>query len=410
MRGCTRIGYGSENRAERICTMNITQIGENQQVEQISESENWHTGDSPLDLYAIFSRDLRNRHEQVIAQDRDYRYLMSDANLRHVRTDRIANTRKHLESHNLNQKYARINRPRHELKIHRNMIKVSVHSAMQQLPSGLAKRGNVTSFSRKSRKRMVDLMNSHKHGAPQAFVSLTYADEALFTSKGQRCTSPDDWKRHLEMLRKRIERLLPNVRAIWRIELQNRKSGDFKGWIAPHFHLLIWDVHPDDIVVPGEPGNEVKFSTWLQNAWYEIVGTGLDKHLKHGTHISEVKSSKHAMFYVSKYVAKEDAEYAELYEVGRRWGRIGQFDVTASIIHMMDEQTCNHFKRLLRAYLKSKNRDYHKRIAKSKSYLGFTVYGLGDEMWDLHKSDSIPLVLKMLRHAEQLRDCQTGID
>jgi hypothetical protein len=384
---------------------------------------------SDLDSYAIFSPEdeikyytyepydcapVKNGYETTIAQDVDSNYYLSSANMQHNRYKRIAHTLFEIRLQDDSQMQSRIERNRHCVHIHRNMMRVKVESAMQQLSDGLTKRGDVQSFSRKSRKRMIDLMNMQKHGAPQTFVSLTYADEALFERNEhghvKRISGPADWKNDLEILRKRIEKLLPDVKAIWRIELQNRKSGNYKDYIAPHYHLLVWYVEPSTVVQIIEKADEngeiieekVTFSQWLSKNWYEILGTGLVKALKNGVHVSAVKSNRHAMFYVSKYVAKRDGEFAELYEVGRRWGRIGQFDTSATIIINMSEHECNQFKRLLRAYLKSVDNKYYKRIAKSRSDRGFTLYGYGDNHFDLWQSDKLPVILQLIKHAQNI--------
>lgn len=369
--------------------------------QSISQTE---SKNNPLDLCAIFSPRIKNGSESTLAQDVNTNYYLSSANLIQNKYKRVARNAYEIDLHNESQMQARIERDRHAVHIHRNMIRVKVESAMQQLPDGLSKRGTVTSLSRKSRKRMIDLMNMQKHGAPKTFVSLTYADEALFNRSDSghvtRISHPSDWKNDLEILRKRIEKLLPDVKAIWRIELQNRKSGQFKDYIAPHYHLIIWDITPDTIVhIDGTTDETETFGDWLARNWFEILDTGLDKALKHGTHVSLIKSHRHAMFYVSKYVAKQDAEFAELYEVGRRWGRIGQFDTSATMIINMSEHECNQFKRLLRSYLKSIGNNYYKRIAKSRSDKGFSLYGYGDEHFSLWQSDNIPLILKLIRHA-----------
>ena len=332
-------------------------------------------GDNPLDLYAIFSRSRYRTDYQGILRDRD---------------SRIVNKKAKAIYHDAEQLKNRSDRDCVRLQVHKNMIRVKVDSILQDLPVIKSQRGNVAGFSNKSRKRMIDLMNSQRHGSPKAFVSLTYADEALFSVSEsdtvKRVTRSEDWKNHLEILRKRFERKYPNIKAIWRIELKKRKSGEFRGLIAPHFHMLIFD---DDETI----------GAWLQQTWYEILKTGLQKHFEHGTHVSTVKSARHAMFYVSKYVAKTEDEFEDNYEVGRRWGRIGKFDTSISMEINLSEKEYIQFRRLLRSWLKSKRCNYVKRMAKISLNKGFTVYGIGDNQ-DI--GDIMPdfgIIMKLICHA-----------
>lgn len=357
----------------------------------------------PLDLYAIFSRsayseaklDMATYESQKIER-RSYRLWLRDSHKTKLRNDRN----------------------RVCLHINKNMIRIKVASAIQGLSVGGGKRSTVAGFSNKSRKRMIDLMNCQRHGAPDVFVSLTYADEALFTVSEnetvKRESTSSDWKNHIEILRKRFERAYPDVLALWRIELKKRKSGDFVGLIAPHFHLLIWlrgsgiDINVSE-TCNGSPRTAEcretetdEIGLWLQKNWYEIVDTGLDKHFQHGTHVSAVKSARHAMFYVSKYVAKQEDDFEDNYEVGRRWGRIGKFDTQISVELVMGEKEYIQFRRLLRAWLKSKQRDYAKRIAKISLDKGFSIYGIGDGQEVGDDNFDIDLIMKFLLHAFEL--------
>lgn len=346
------------------------------------------SGDNPLDLYAIFSRN---------------RYKRDFSNRLKRRDEKIVDMQAKFIYRDIEQAKNRANRDRVVLHVHKNMIRVKVESAIQGLPVGGGKRGNVAGFSDRSRKRMIDLMNCQRHGSPKTFVSLTYADEALWNESGKRISDSDDWKDQLEAIRKRIERKLPDVLALWRIELKTRKSGKYIGKIAPHFHLLVWNVSKDDMV-----DDETTFDAWLRQAWFEIVASGNDEHLERGTYTSEVKSARNAMFYVSKYVAKVEDDFVDCYEVGRRWGRIGIFDTSVSLEIILSEAEHIQFRRLLRAWLKSKGRDYAKRIAKISIDKGFTVYGIGDGQ-DIGMSKlDYGLILMLIFHATEVVSISIG--
>lgn len=344
-------------------------------------------GDNPLDLCRIFSR---NRYRN------DFTGSIARADKR-----RVNMTASHIY-HEAKFNERRVSRDRVRLHIHRDMIRARVEAPFLDRNAGGGKRGKVAGFSRASRKRMIDLMCSHRHGAPSCFISLTYADEAIF---GDNPTSDRDWKNHIEILRKRIERKIKSLRAIWRIELKRRKSGKFQSMIAPHYHMLVWGLEPESEVEDG-----TTFAEWLNQQWYEILDTGLAKHFEHGTFVSKVDSSRHAMSYVSKYVAKEEDDFEDNYEVGRRWGRFGTFDCKQSLEVVMDEETFTHFKRLLRSWLKSKGRDYAKRIARMRSDRGITIYGLGDK--SLSSDSLLPdgFLKFLVLHSVELRDLFLSVD
>lgn len=344
------------------------------------------SGDNPLDLYAIFSRSRYKRDFSNILRRADEKLV--DAKAKVIYRD----VQKAKERHD---------RDRVCLNVHKNMIRVKVESAIQGLSAGGGKRANVAGFSNRSRKRMIDLMNSQRHGAPEVFVSLTYADEALFSVSDNdtviRVSTSKDWKNDLEIIRKRFERAYPNIKALWRIELKKRKSGKFVDMIAPHFHLVVWK--DDSVYIPEDETYTDVVGKWLQKNWFEIVNSGNDNHWEHGTHVSTIKSARHAMFYVSKYIAKAEDDFEDNYEIGRRWGRIGQFDTSVSMQVNLSEKEYVEFRRLLRGWLKSKSRGYAKRIAKISLDKGFTVYGIGDGQDTEHPDINIDFIMRLVIHA-----------
>lgn len=391
MRGCTRISTARLSTVPKVLPdMSITSIIKRGQPSDYKSLAIKPDCDNPLDLYRIFSR---------------YRYR-TDYNGSLAKSDqRIVNQQAQAIYRDIETAAARVHRDRIKLHVHRDMIKIKCEAAIQKLQTDGGKRGNVAGFSNASRKRMIDLMCQQRHGAPKTFVSLTYADEALFeiTEHGEviRSTNHHDWKNHVEILRKRIERKFEDMRAIWRIELKQRKSGRFAGLIAPHYHLLVWGLSPQT-VVDHDGENDVTFAEWMNQQWFDILETGLQKAFDHGTHISPVKSSRHAMFYVSKYVAKTEDEFNDQYEVGRRWGRIGQFQTFTTQVITLTEDELIQFRRLLRSWLKSHGRDYAKRLRGSRLEVGFSVYGIGDGFQLDGIKATMPLPIKLLAHAKLL--------
>lgn len=134
-------------------------------------------------------------------------------------------------------------------------------------------------------------------------------------------------KRDLDVMRKRVARR--GMAALWVLEFQGRG--------APHMHVL----------VKGKVNKQ-----WLSRAWYEIVGSGDEKHLRAGTtyqHIVDdgdpraaddkirhrketergIRNAKRLYItrsevvdYMLKYFDKREQKYvpAGFVDVGRFWG------------------------------------------------------------------------------------------
>jgi len=347
-------------------------------------------GENTLDHCRIFSREK-------------YRY---DFNGKIQQADKLKLTYESMvATHDTTQKTERVLRDRNHLSVHENMFCIKTESPFLSVESERVggTRGIVQTFSSASRKRMMELVAKQREGVPKSFVTLTYPDEKLFGAGGVVLSWSDDWKRDIEILRKRIERKFPRFLALWRLELQDRKSGQYIGRQAPHFHLLVWDYYPDTSVNDNED-----FQEWLSRTWFEIIGSDLDKHREHGVHISKVRSTRHAMFYVSKYAAKLEEGSGKFTPIGRRWGRIGKFDTTPSIEVTLSDQQLIQFRRMIRKWLKSRGSDYYKRL-KTANVLGFSVFGLGDNETQLDSQfNGDSWILKMIIYISNLtqnNDC-----
>jgi hypothetical protein len=123
------------------------------------------------------------------------------------------------------------------------------------------------------------------------FLTLTYP--AVWDD------DPELWKAHLEALWKRIYRRYPQASMVWRLEPQKRG--------APHYHVLLFGVRFIE-------------KEWLSAAWYEVVGSSDEKHLRFGSRVEQIKTWRGVMAYASKYVAKLPDETIEFTYVGRWWG------------------------------------------------------------------------------------------
>lgn len=172
-------------------------------------------------------------------------------------------------------------------------------------PPHTVQRGVIRQFSAQSRRRLLRAIATVLKGVLPIFVTLTYPAEWPGDER--------EWKRHLDAVWKRIRRRWPKASAFWRLEFQKRG--------APHFHLLLYNVSWAELTASDPDGRR-----WLDRAWYEVVGSGDEKHLLAGVRTEKVKSFKGVMFYASKYIAKlpdgigEDGESG----VGRFWGVMGR--------------------------------------------------------------------------------------
>ncbi len=165
-------------------------------------------------------------------------------------------------------------------------------------------RGRITEFSRQSRKRLLDALNSiNKDVAPRPiFVTLTYSDKCAWEN-------PETWKKNLEAFRMRLVRRWGKFPVVWKLEFKDRKSGTNVGEIVPHFHLLAFAELPLD-----------EFRQWLSTAWYEVVGSGDPEHLAAGTSAEQVRSWNGVHAYAAKYMGKLETLLRHEQHVGRLWG------------------------------------------------------------------------------------------
>jgi len=154
-------------------------------------------------------------------------------------------------------------------------------------PPPKCKRGEISTFSRKSRMRLLRFLATVKWGKipTSLFVTLTYPTESDWLDKETR-------KRHRYLFHRYVENSLKReVPGIWRIEWKPRLSGPHRGMYCPHYHLLLFGVGYI---------HHAKIRQW----WRQI--------LKHkgplATDVQGCRSAKRASIYVSKYVAKVEGD------------------------------------------------------------------------------------------------------
>lgn len=302
--------------------------------------------------------------------------------------------------------------------VHADMLKIkslaNLGSRVDPMNGGGGLRGQIVGFSAASRKRLIEFMASVRYDTQLVFLTVTYPDRFPVDDI-------ETWNGHLEAFRRRFERRYPLYRGIWRKELKERKSGEFKGMLAPHWHFIVFTD------ISGTPQIEIEMieshgkliertvspvskmiEKWAKRAWFEIVDSGDEKHAQHGAFAVAIRNRRHAYKYISKYVAKEDSDG---FAVGRRWGRFGDFDTTASRTAIMSQQEYVEFKRLVRRWLKARDRasekkaaaPYHKKLARRPADKGCTLFGLGDGLINPgQEEDFSRIVYRLMEHAIEI--------
>lgn len=155
-----------------------------------------------------------------------------------------------------------------------HVLKVHVKENAPSSSEGAPPRGAVTSFSRKSRKRLLELFNRLEiAGRRTTFLTLTTAQPL---PAFQATTA-------FRKFKERLRRRFPDVSFVWRKELQKRGA-----W---HYHLILFDF-------PYIPQAQ------LQRVWEQCTGEQ-----RSIVDVRLVTTHKELMSYVSKvvaYVSKDD--------------------------------------------------------------------------------------------------------
>ena len=162
------------------------------------------------------------------------------------------------------------------------------------------KRGDVTAFTRKSRRRMLLFMNRMDFTARCTFLTLTFHGDPTVSQSNKAL------KRFIQ----RLNRKFPGASAVWRRELQPQRA-------VIHFHLLIFNM-----------------PFWDQRD-LQLVWSACTREDRSIVWVKLLYGRRAAMAYVSKYIAKalDEPEITSLdicpyqpvprkRKIGRSWGYI----------------------------------------------------------------------------------------
>lgn len=182
-----------------------------------------------------------------------------------------------------------------------------------------ATRGEITEFSRDSRRRLmrsVAKINKGKAGMP-SFLTVTY---------GQNCpTDAREWKEHLRKFWQSFERRYPKAFCVWRLEFQTERISEQFPYGIPHFHFLIWN--GPQIVGRRHAGyrkgcNELLFRM-VRRIWVRVTKGG-EKEMAASTRMEMIRSKNGIFHYLSKYLGKVEQAGGVLAPlpdgIGRFWG------------------------------------------------------------------------------------------
>jgi hypothetical protein len=249
-----------------------------------------------------------------------------------------------------------------DLIIYPDVSQLKVHHDKNYPNLGGGLRSPITTFSRKSRGRLLLRMAQIHDVREGHFITLTYP--------GTYPSDPTIFKRDLKVWVQRLRRRYPDARAIWRLEFQRRG--------APHYHMLVFGI-PDRVCDVRE---------WCALAWYKVVGSGDERHLRAGIRVDRIENRAHAMRYASKYCAKDGYQDLEG-DYGRRWGHCGKCDLSPisqtpltwgqytsiqrSILAWLNSRTGADGKKLRSA---QKAREYMAGVQRNRSWV---LFGLGHE-------------------------------
>ncbi len=179
-----------------------------------------------------------------------------------------------------------------------------------------AVRGEIEYLSGKSRRRLA-LVAGNSPVVFRSFVTVSYPDE--FPCDGKIV------KKHLHALLAALRRRCGRLEYLWFLEFQKRG--------APHLHLFLDHALPEPLSTMARRAGRVRkecqvhwpSQDWLSARWYEIVGSGDEKHLRAGAAWEVIEKPDGAARYVAKesYKTFQKVVPVGFRNVGRFWGVSG---------------------------------------------------------------------------------------
>lgn len=170
----------------------------------------------------------------------------------------------------------------------------------QSARSGGGVRGRITSFTRASSRRL--LLTARNMDGLQTLLTLTYPADFPLDGRAVK----NHWRRMRQWL---VRAGVPY--GLWFLEFQERG--------APHFHAFL--------------PSFVDYER-ISQAWYRIVGSGDERHLRAGTQIIAIRKPHAVAAYAAKYASKANQKEVppEFANVGRFWGTWGEKQLFQAVV------------------------------------------------------------------------------
>lgn len=229
----------------------------------------YHNSDKYLTRTQNEQRELTRQHNREIERDKKKAAL-------------VARTLARKEEKRREGWRARRSGDRGLVTVQGRLVKMQLERQSKAKPQGgKGTRGKVTSFSKKSRKRLLEVFHRFEEVEKIIFITLTYGQSWPGTREIREA--------HRRAFAERLRRRFPDASGVWRLEYQKRG--------APHFHFIMFNM-------PFLPKEELK------QMWGEVIGAEYwDKSNPQEpqapfTRIETILSHRHMINYVSKYVAK----------------------------------------------------------------------------------------------------------
>jgi hypothetical protein len=201
------------------------------------------------------------------------------------------------------------------------------------------KRGKVVGFSNASRRRMMRTLAKIQASRKPLWLDLTYPDEFY----SERYDGKTLKEKHLKKFFQRLHYRYPEAGIIWKLEYQYRKSGKHVGKYFPHFHVLLWGFHDQDIF---------QLRQDFLRMWWEACGKLSQDHLEAGIRLTRLRSTRGAFWYASKYMSKTVEQMQDFdidaQAVGRWWGIKGRENLPFSICQIMTFFEDEHLQKIIR--------------------------------------------------------------
>lgn len=169
-----------------------------------------------------------------------------------------------------------------------------------------SKRGNITGFSEKSRRRLRERVHAIRRDTVGVFLTLTYHETDPTPEKLK-----EDFRAFWKVLQRTYnQEHVSNLSCVWKMEPQERGT--------PHIHMIVYGVSYID-------------AQTVSKVWHRVTEETSEKHRKSGVDVqTAVNEDGKLQAYLSKYMAEvydgwPGAEEGDPWaETGRWWGFKGR--------------------------------------------------------------------------------------